>query len=188
MESSKPQFADVVYFYGCMQGVEGHTEAGHYWRSSDGSEPPRTTNPWGRYPDGTLCPEGGQAQGAAILHQKNGWTAIGFWDRTGDSRGNSNSNFLVNGTYTFDEMCKLAQEAYPALWKRIGSVRHSGTNCPDIQGFWIRRVDDEHVEIKLHGHDVASLSHDSDGWDGIEKAEGIVTSIAGILSIPVRKE
>lgn len=188
MESSKPTFSDKVYFYGCMQGVNGHNEAGHYWRSSDGSEPPRVTNPWGRYPDGTLCPENGQAQGAAVLHQKNGWTAISFWDRTGDSRGNSNSNFFVEGTYSFDEMCKLAQDAYPALWKRIGGVRLHSTNAPDIQGFHIKRVNDETVEIKLHGHDVTNLSHDSDGWDGIEKAERIVTTIAGILNIGVTKE
>lgn len=181
-----------VYFYGCLNHTPGHNEAGHYWRSSDGSEPPRTTNPWGRYPDGTLCIEGGQVQGAAILHQKSGWTAIGFWDRTGDDRSNSNSNFIVEGTYTFDEMCKLAQEAYPELWKRVGGdrggVRHHSSNCPDIQGFIIERVNDETVTIKLHGHEVAHLTHDSDGWAGIEKAEEIVTSIAEILKIQVRKK
>ena len=183
MESSKP----VVYFYGCMMGVNGDTQAGHGWKASDSSDGYRSGSPFGRYPDGTLCPEGPQAQGAVILHQKEGWTAIGFWDRTGDDRGNSNSNFIVQGTYTFEEMCQLAQEAYPALWKRIGGVRHASTNAPDIQGFWIRRVTDETVEIKLHGHDVTTLTHDSDGWGGIEKAEEIVTSIANILKIQVRK-
>ena len=183
MESSKP-----VYFYGCLRNVDGETEAGHYWRASDGIKDGARSTPFGRYPDGTLAPQGPQVQGAAVLHQKEGWTAIGFWDRTGDDRGNSNCNFIVEGTYTFDEMCKLAQEAYPSLWKRIGSVRHHSTVAPDIQGFHIKRVDDEHVEIKLHGHDVVSLSHDSDGWDGIGNAESIVTIIAGILKIPVVKE
>lgn len=185
MESSKP----VVYFYGCLQGIEGHLhDTGHTWRASDGTDAYKVTTPFGRYPDGTLAPEGPQAQGAAVLHQKDGWTAIGFWDRTGDTRGNSNSNFLVEGTYTFEEMCQLAQEAFPAIWHRIGSVRHHSTNAPDIQGFVIKRVNDETVEIKLHGHDVAYLSHDSDGWAGIEKAEDIVTTIAEILKISVRKE
>jgi hypothetical protein len=186
MESSKP----VVYFYGCPKGMDKfHNEAGHTWRSSDGSscDSVRTANPWGRYPDGTLCPEL-QQQGAAILHQKNGWTAIGFWDRTGDTRGNSNSNFIVEGTYSFEEMCELAKESHPALWNRIGGVRHHSTSAPDIQGFHIKRVNDETVEIKLHGHDVANLSHDSDGWSGIEKAEDIVTTIAEILKISVTKE
>jgi hypothetical protein len=121
MESSKP----VVYFYGCMQhATPTDNEAGHYWYAPDGEQDHPTT-PFGRYPDGTLCPDEkrGQVQGLVKLHQKDGWTAIGFWDRTGDSRGNSNSNFMVQGTYTFEEMCKLAAEAYPALWKRIGAVR-----------------------------------------------------------------
>lgn len=123
-ESSKPTFADKVYFFGCLEGIdEHHTQAGHYWRTADLRQPsviPAT--PWNRYPDGTLCPEGPQHQGVAKLTQKDGWTAIGFWDRTGDDRGNSNSNFIVEGTYNFDEMVKLAQEAYPLIWKRIKNV------------------------------------------------------------------
>lgn len=116
----------IVYFYGCLKGIdERHTEAGHYMEASDGSDAWRLVNPFGSFPDGTLCPDErkGQPQGLAILHQKDDWTAIGFWDRTGDSRPGSNSNFLVQGTYTFEEMCAMAQEAYPALWKRIGAVR-----------------------------------------------------------------
>jgi|SRR5271157_5915254 len=179
----------VVYFFGCLKGIdESHTEAGHYWRSSNGTETRDLKQPFGRYPDGSLAPEGPQVQGAAVLHQKDGWTAIGFWDRTGDDRGNSNSNFIVQGTFSYDEMVAMAQEAYPLIWKRVGrSVTHHSTNAPDIQGFIIERVDDEHVEIKLHGHHVYSLSHDSDGWDGIGTAEVIVGNIAGILGIQVRK-
>ncbi len=183
MESSKP-----VYFYGSLEGVDGDTNAGHYWRSSKGGDVEREATPFGRYPDTTLCPEGPQYQGQAVLHQKKGWTAIGFWDRTGDTRGNSNSNFMVEGTFTFDEMCALAKEAFPGIWKRIGNVTLHSTNAPDIQGFHIKRVDDEHVEIKLHGHAIVSLSHDSDGWDGIGNAEDIVIRIAGILNIKVTKE
>lgn len=183
MESSKP----IVYFFGCLRNATPHdTEAGHYLRSSDGSQTRNLTHPFGRYPDGTLCPEGAQAQGAAVLHQKDGWTAIGFWDRTGDERGNSNSNFIVQGTFTFEEMCSMAQEAYPALWKRFAPIRHAGTNCPDIQGFVIKSVDAEHVEIKLHGHGIAIVSL-SDGWDDFAAAENLVRNIGAILNIPVKK-
>lgn len=116
-----------VYFYGCLRDVDGRTEAGHHLYESDGpfyqhQASREVITPFGRFPDGTLCPEGPQYQGIAKLHQKDGWTAIGFWDCTGDSRGNSNSNFIVAGTYTFEEMCKLAAEQYPELWKRIGRV------------------------------------------------------------------
>jgi len=113
----------VVYFYGCLEGIDDqHTEAGHYWREPDLVLSCMPMTPFGRYPDGTLCPDGPQRQGLAKLHHKDGWTAIGFWDRTGDTRGNSNSNFIARGTHTFDEMVKLAAEAYPLLWKRFGKV------------------------------------------------------------------
>lgn len=115
--------APKVFFFGCTRGIdEFHKEAGHYMYEPGYRSSWDVVTPFERYPDGTLCPEGPQVQGLAKLHQKDGWTAIGFWDRTGDARGNSNSNFIVRGTYTFDEMCKLAEEQYPELWKRIGKV------------------------------------------------------------------
>lgn len=112
---------NIVFFFGCFRGVAGHHEAGHYWRLPDG----RRSNPYGPFgscPDGTLCPKGNQYQGKAWLHHKDGWTAIGLWDRTGDARGNSNSNFIVEGTYTFDEMCELIALQWLELWERIGKV------------------------------------------------------------------
>jgi hypothetical protein len=120
--------APKVFYYGCLRGVDNRTEAGHGMYEPGYCSTRRFETPFGHTPDGTLCPEGRQVQGLARLHQKDGWTAIGFWDRTGDSRGNSNSNFIVRGTYTFDEMCKLAQEQYPELWKRIGTVKEFGKN------------------------------------------------------------
>lgn len=118
------------------------------------------------------------------MHQKKGWTAIGFWDRTGDNRGNSNSNFIVEGTYSFEDMCHLAEQAFPAIWKRIGNVTLHSTNCPDIQGFVIKKelVEDRDVlvrsilRIKLHGYDVDT-----------ESAEKAVESIAKILGIQIRR-
>lgn len=123
-----------VYFYGCLKGIdENHTEAGHYWRQPDLTQPDNLPTMFGRYPDGTLCPAGPQYQGKALLTHKDGWTAIGFWDRTGDSRGNSNSNFFVQGTYTFDEMVKLATAAYPLLWRRFGRVEELKDGKPNLQ-------------------------------------------------------
>lgn len=141
-----PQVAEVrdvkapppkVFFYGCLCGVNGRTEAGHYWYSTTtergGQCYDAPVTPFGRYPDGTLAPDEkgktassnyrGQPQGLVKLTQMGGWTAIGFWDRTGDSRGNSNSNFIVRGEFSFDQMCQLAQAQYPELWKRFGTVR-----------------------------------------------------------------
>lgn len=120
--------APKVFYYGCLKNVDKfHKEAGHYMYEPGMISVRQTevNHPFGQYPDGTLCPQGPQWQGKALLHHKDGWTAIGFWDRTGDMRGNSNSNFIVRGTYTFDEMCKLAEEQYPELWKRFGTVTNA---------------------------------------------------------------
>src|ERR1700693_4562864 len=76
-----------VYFFGCMRGP------GHYLHSNPS---PRglterralcaieRSNPWGYKIDGKLCPAGAQVQGRALVHHKDGWTALSFWDRSVD--------------------------------------------------------------------------------------------------------
>jgi len=75
--------------------------------------------PWGSYPDGTLCPEKTYQNGLALLHHKDGWTAVGFWDQSGDTRPGSHSTFLVKGTYTFDEMLALAKAQWTGVFARM---------------------------------------------------------------------
>jgi hypothetical protein len=124
MEGLKAPAPKVFYF--------GYNGSGHYLVDKDGDKFSSTTefSPWGSRPDGTLCPEGlvlrkleegsgMQPEGKALLHHKDGWTALGFWDRSGDTRLNSNSNFLVRGTYTFDEMLALAKEQFHDVFARI---------------------------------------------------------------------
>lgn len=60
-----------------------------------------------------------QIQGAANIHHFNGWTLLAFWDRTGDARGNSYSNFFTYGTWNFDQMCLVVRHEYPLIWKRL---------------------------------------------------------------------
>jgi hypothetical protein len=110
--------APKVFYFGCLDN-------GHHLYDADGEMMYRQIEtPWGEHPDGVLCPDErlGQLQGKALLHQKDGWTAIGFWDRTGDSRPGSNSAFMVRGTFTFDEICRLAAAQFPTVWHRIGNV------------------------------------------------------------------
>ena len=108
-----------IFFFGCAKGDQpGHrmhkprVSAMHY------QEVGRFMyrNPWGLSLDGALAPEEReQKQGQALLHRRNGWTAISFWDRTGDSRMGSNSAFLAKGDYTFAEMINLASAAFPEI-------------------------------------------------------------------------
>jgi hypothetical protein len=44
---------------------------------------------------------------------------LSFWDRSMDKRFGSNGNFIIEGTHTFAEACRLASEAWPASWRRI---------------------------------------------------------------------
>jgi hypothetical protein len=125
MDNVKAPAPKVFYF--------GSTGDGHHLIDKDGDKfygASKVFTPWGSYPDGTLCPEGlvlrnlgeksnAQPEGKALLHHKDGWTAVGFWDRSGDTRWNSNSNFLVRGTYTFDEMLALAKTQFPGIFAVI---------------------------------------------------------------------
>ena len=114
----------VVYF-GCID------RSGHYFwenehhttRSRDVLEAAIVAI-WPNY-DGALCyghrgnyDNGPQEEGLALLHHKGGWTALSFWDRSIDSRGGCSSNFFVHGTFTFDQMCQIAEARFPSVWKR----------------------------------------------------------------------
>lgn len=80
-----------------------------------------------------------QPEGAAALHHKGGWTALAFWDRSCDQRGNCASVFFAEGTYQPDQMLALCQLKYPHIWRRFGfpvrvvqrpnDVEHSRVTC-----------------------------------------------------------
>lgn len=114
------------FYFGCIGGP------GHFMHNSvpdNGLEARRATshfterNPWGYDIDGALCPNGRRSgkevEGEALIHHKDGWTALSFWDRSVDKRGACNSNFLAEGTFTFDEMKKLAEEKFPHVMRRF---------------------------------------------------------------------
>jgi len=60
-----------------------------------------------------------QIEGAALLHYKDGWTALSFWDRSIDKRSGCNSNFFAQGTHTFEEMLEIARAHFPAVMARF---------------------------------------------------------------------
>lgn len=77
-----------------------------------------TRNPWRLQVDGTLCPPGQQFQGRCLIHHKDGWTALAFWDRTIDERNNSCSVFLAQGEHSFSDMLMIARRDFPAIVAR----------------------------------------------------------------------
>ena len=74
----------------------------------------------GRHLDGGLCcGRDRQTEGQALLKHGGGWTAIAFWDRSGDPRPNSNTAFIVHGTLTFEQMIRVARHQHPLVWRRF---------------------------------------------------------------------
>lgn len=114
-------------------------EAGHYlWDQSHRRLWPEMVGPWrlGEL-DGGLCPNvhqdavwkrtGPEIEGDAILHHKDGWTALAFWDRSVDTRPACCSVYVANATLTFKEIVELAQDAFKTRWERMKfEVRNSG--------------------------------------------------------------
>lgn len=122
-----------VFYFGCVR-EPGH----HMWKpTSDGTGPHwkdydfLDKNPWGYEIDGGLCPGGErhngrrpytgipEVQGQALIHHKDGWTALSFWDRSVDKRGACNSTFLAEGDFTFEQMSAIAVKYFPEVTKRF---------------------------------------------------------------------
>jgi hypothetical protein len=97
--------------------------AGHYFfsprgRSATFSE--RERIPWNDCDiDGKLQPLNTRQQGAALLHHRDGWTALSFWDSSVDTRPGCNSTYLARGTWSFDEMATIAKQHFAWRWSRM---------------------------------------------------------------------
>lgn len=68
---------------------------------------------------GLLPPHLPEQPGKATFLHINGWTIFSFWDRSGDTRGNSSSTFLMRGTLSFRDAKTAAQVFFPKLWERF---------------------------------------------------------------------
>jgi hypothetical protein len=113
-----------MLYFGC------HREAGHYfWAPGMKSLSCYTPDclPW-RQVEPDLCPgfdpmrrwaRRVENEGEALLHHKNGWTALSLWDRSVDDRGGCSSQFFAEGTFSFEEMVALARETFPEVWQRF---------------------------------------------------------------------
>jgi hypothetical protein len=62
---------------------------------------------------------GPEIEGHALLHHRDGWTALSFWDRSVDTRGGCNSTYFAEGSFSFDEMVALAKERFAYRWNKM---------------------------------------------------------------------
>ena len=109
--------------------------SGHYFFNEDGYEicsDERKRLPWSNFEiDGVLqpgCPDPNDRlerrtcpmiEGEALIHYKNGWTALAFWDCSVDHRPASSSTYIAEGTYTFEQMVELAKTRFAVRWNKM---------------------------------------------------------------------
>ncbi len=83
--------------------------------------------------DGHLRSTGNEIEGQALLHHKDGWTALSFWDRSVDHRGRCNSTYFAEGIFTFDEMVEMAKTRFASRWNKMNfPVRLAGSTEPMV--------------------------------------------------------
>ena len=107
---------DVLYF-----GWE--PPSGHRLRSRKGMAIAYDSTPWGQIIDCGLAPHGRGnkiVDGLVATYHKDGWTAIAFWDQSGDRRPGSNTAFFVNITMTTEGLICLARQRWPEVFSRPG--------------------------------------------------------------------
>lgn len=109
----------ICYYYGVWVG----DESGHGLCSQDGRTVINNESPWTikELDTNWLHDEiGGQRQpeGIATLIHEIGWTALAFWDRSGDDRFKSRSVFVAQGTMTFAKIMVLFSKQFPEIVAR----------------------------------------------------------------------
>lgn len=83
------------------------------------------TDELGRHPESTsMMPE----QMVRTTHEL-GWTIFSFWDTTGDNRGGSNSAFIAEGIWEFEDLSKLIEDAFPFFVSRWRMLRKETPNA-----------------------------------------------------------
>lgn len=94
---------------------------GHDLHSKEGQADIYKDTPWGVHLDGGLLkalPD--FTYGYWIEAHVDDWTAVAFWDRSGDSRPGSNSAFIVHDNVDGNQLFKMAREQWPEVFSRSG--------------------------------------------------------------------
>jgi hypothetical protein len=110
-----------VLFFGCYK------VAGHYLYKR-GRAIAYGESPWGTGLDTGILTKGDDKYarpdtsptGNYTVSRKSGWTAISFWDRSGDDRPGSNSAFLIALDISDKELLSLAAAQWPDIFSRAG--------------------------------------------------------------------
>lgn len=115
-----------AYLFGDQRKKGSTYGTGHVW--NDWSTAERVVPAAWRCPDTTLVwnaqhrikysGEYEQEQGAACLRRRDGWTALSWWDRSGDQRGGCNTTLVARGDLTFAQMLDVLRAKFPHIHER----------------------------------------------------------------------
>ena len=106
-------------------GVWGKGASGHYLHAPGGSKLSRDAErqhiPFAMHIlDSHLIPPMiPEIEGVVFRSVINGCTVLSFWDRSGDSRGKSNSAFVLADSLESAEAVRLARIAFPEVFARF---------------------------------------------------------------------
>jgi hypothetical protein len=123
-----------VYYYGCPPD-----DIGHYFQSPGAARVLHSAmGPWAYAVDGGLQPRQGEdrrrlqrdgalprdtrpevPQGVCAMHQKDGWTAIAWWDRSADKRAASCSALVFDEIISFERGVEIGREQFPWVFARM---------------------------------------------------------------------
>lgn len=118
-----------VYFFGC----ESRSNIGHYLYvrpfRDDWKKMQEISAVLGAHIDTGLLKKAGVPDrvGHGVYVQQGGYSIVSWWDRGGDSRGASNSAFIVKGDCSPQEVMRLGREAFPTITSRSKVTLPDGT-------------------------------------------------------------
>lgn len=125
-----------VLFFGCCGGP------GHFLYAPSGHRVDERTVPWRSLylapgaRAGEYTPVDEQVEGLAILHHLDGWTAVGWWDRSADRRHGSVAVFFVQGMLGASGALAEARAAFPHVFARMAypiRVLATGPAVDDVE-------------------------------------------------------
>lgn len=108
----------LAYYFGC---IAGH-KPGHYLIDCHGrivADPPHGLEPDKLDQKFAPQPRAELMRGRFKLTQILGWTFMGFWDNTGDTRPGSNSLFIMRGHMNAEQTMAAAASLFPGIWQRF---------------------------------------------------------------------
>ncbi len=111
-----------LLYFGCWDCV------GHYLVDQNGKhvKPTILKEIDGKYPNKSIRED---EQDSTITHEQ-GWTILAMWDRSIDKRYGSNAAFLIEGTFTKDQMWEMAHTTYPKITQRLVARPKLKSICP----------------------------------------------------------